>query len=81
MGMLLVRVAEELGRDQLRLPVAGEPLLPGVRWVLVIVAALERSSIAPWSTIQGTWQIGLSGWRLRSYEGIRRAARGDSGSV
>jgi hypothetical protein len=24
----------------------------------VIVAALERSSIAPWPTIQGTWQIG-----------------------
>jgi hypothetical protein len=43
-----------------RRPAAGVvPLLPGVRWVLVIAAASgERSSFAPQSTTSGTWQIG-----------------------
>jgi hypothetical protein len=45
----------------LRRPAAGEPLLPGVRWVRGVAAASERSSIAPRSVSLGTWQIGLSG--------------------
>jgi hypothetical protein len=80
-GLRLVRVAEEWAGIILRRSAAGEPLLPGVRWVLIAVAALERSSFAPRSTGLGTWQIGLRGWRPRSYEGVRRAARSDPGSV
>jgi hypothetical protein len=43
-------------------PAAWEPLLPDVRWVLVIAAASgERCSVALQPTIRNTWQVGLSG--------------------
>jgi hypothetical protein len=53
---------EEMGRDQLRRPSAGERLLPGVRWMHVVSVALgERSSFALQAATRCIWQIGLRG--------------------
>jgi hypothetical protein len=54
-------------------PAAGERLLPGVRWVLVIAAALgERSSFAPQSRLRAPGESAYADDAL----GLTRASAG-----